>query len=430
MTSSFWQSTTLGNCTEWLSGGTPSKLNSTYWGGDIPWVSAKDMKTFRLYDTEDHITVKGMQNGTRIAPIGSTMLLVRGMTLHEDLPICVAMREMAFNQDVKAIIPKAWLSREYLAYWLLANKPHLLSLVDSASHGTGRIITNVLKSLKICYPPLPEQRAIANILGSLDDKIELNRKMNATLEELARAIFKSWFVDFDPVRAKAAGRQPEGMDAATAALFPDGFEIVAGREAPRGWKVSSLDRIASYLNGLALQKFPADGEDFLPVIKIAQMRKGTTEGSDKARLDIPPAYVIEDGDVLFSWSGSLDIMIWCGGRGALNQHLFKVTSNMYPKWFYYPWTHYHLPEFQFIAAGKVTTMGHIQRHHLTEAEVIVPSTPVLQKAELVFTPLIDQIITNNLHSRTLATLRDMLLPKLLSGELRVRDAERWVETIV
>lgn len=295
--------------------------------------------------------------------------------------------------------------------------------------GVPHINLGILKNIPLTVPPLHEQRAIAHVLGSLDDKIELNRKMNATLEQLARAIFKSWFVDFDPVRAKAAGRQPVGMDAATAALFPDSFETVDGREVPRRWEIHSLDSVASYLNGLALQKFPAEGNDFLPVIKIAQMRKGNTEGSDKASPDIPPQYIVEDGDVLFSWSGSLEVIIWCGRRGALNQHLFKVTSENYAKWFYYLWTKHHLPEFQFIAAGKVTTMGHIQRHHLTEAEVVVPTPPILKIADKTLGTLIDQIVANNLHSRTLATLRDSLLPKLLSGEIRVRDAEHWIETV-
>lgn len=316
---------------------------------------------------------------------------------------------------------------DYL-YWLFLWKPFNQALFNTAS-GTKILHTSPgrIEAFDLRLPSLPEQRAIAHILGSLDDKIELNRRMNATLEEMARAIFQSWFVDFDPVRAKAAGRAPSGLDAATAALFPDAFEVVDGREVPQGWEVTSLDQIATYLNGLALQKFPPEGDDFLPVVKIAQMRKGHTRDSDKASPDIPSQYVVDDGDILFSWSGSLEVVIWCGGRGALNQHLFKVSSEHYPKWFYYLWTRHHLPEFQFIAASKVTTMGHIQRHHLTQASVVVPSSEVLSVADEALSPLIDRIIENDLQSRTLTALRDTLLPKLISGELRVRDAERLVE---
>lgn len=283
--------------------------------------------------------------------------------------------------------------------------------------------------LSVKIPPLSEQKAIAHILSSLDDKIELNRQINETLEAMARAIFKSWFVDFDPVRAKMEGRQPAGMDAATADLFPDEFEESSLGLIPKGYEIKSLDEIANFLNGLALQKYPPNGEEYLPVIKIVELRKGITEQSAKASIDIPLDYIVENGDILFSWSGSLVNCIWCGGKGALNQHLFKVTSTKYPKWFYYQWINYHLPEFQFIAASKATTMGHIQRHHLKEAKVIVPSSILLSFMDKIMNPIIEQVIKNNLESHTLATLRDTLLPKLMSGQIRVKEVEKIMEKL-
>ena len=161
---------------------------------------------------------------------------------------------------------------------------------------------STIAQVKVNYPPLSEQQAIVGILGALDDKIELNRRMNATLESMARAVFHQWFVE---------------------------------SEETQDWEEKPLDEIADFLNGLALQKFPAEGNEFLPVIKIAQLRKNDTIDADKASMSIPPAYLVQDGDVLFSWSGSLEVVVWCGGKGALNQHLFKVTSDKYPKWFYY-----------------------------------------------------------------------------------------------
>lgn len=281
--------------------------------------------------------------------------------------------------------------------------------------------------LPVRYPPLEEQETIANILGTLDDKIELNRRMNETLEAMARTIFKNWFVDFDPVRAKAEGRKPTGMGEDVAKLFPDSFEDSELGKIPKGWGIKSLDEIAQYLNGLALQKFPPDGEGNLPVIKISQLRAGSTDSADLANNKIPSEYVVDDGDVLFSWSASLMIKIWFGGKGALNQHLFKVTSDKYPKWFYYLWTLQHLPEFQHVAAGKATTMGHIKRHHLSDAKVLIPPDPLLKMADFYFAPSIKRIIINGVQSRTLASIRDALLPKLLSGESRVKDADRLVE---
>ena len=278
------------------------------------------------------------------------------------------------------------------------------------------------RGLSLTLPPLAEQKAIAAVLGALDDKIELNRRMNATLEAMARALFQSWFVDFDPVRAKLDGRKPIGLDPATAALFPEHLEETALGHTPKGWEVRSLDKTAHYLNGLALQKYPPGDGPTLPVIKIAQLRKGDSVGADRCNTDLPPSYIVQDGDVLFSWSGSLEVELWCGGLGALNQHLFKVTSPEFPKWFYYLWTLYHLDEFRLIAADKATTMGHIQRGHLTAAKVLIPPRPLLNAMTRTMSPIIDQLIANRTQSRTLATLRDTLLPKLLSGELSVAEA--------
>jgi len=180
-----WQTRSLGECADWLSGGTPSKANPSFWNGSIPWVSAKDMKSFRIRDTEDHISHSAVGRGGKVIPPGTTLLLVRGMTLHNDVPICVAMRDMAFNQDVKAIRAKADVDSEFLAYWFCAHKPALLAAVDHAGHGTGRLLTDLLKKMVVTLPSLPEQKAIAAVLGALDDKIEFNRQMNATLEAMA-----------------------------------------------------------------------------------------------------------------------------------------------------------------------------------------------------------------------------------------------------
>ena len=283
----------------------------------------------------------------------------------------------------------------------------------------GRIL-----AFKASIPPLSEQRFIAHILGTLDDKIEMNRRMNETLEATARALFKSWFVDFDPVRAKAEGRDP-GLPKTTADLFPDSFKDSELGAVPKGWEVKGIDEIAHFLNGLALQKYPPGDGATLPVIKIAQLRKGVAAGADRCNSSVPPEYVINDGDVLFSWSGSLECVLWTDGRGALNQHLFKVTSAQFSKWFYYLWVHEHLTSFRHTAAGKATTMGHIQRHHLSDAKVVVPEPNVLSAADEIFAPIIEQVVQRRVESHTLADLRDTLLPKLISGELRTSSSDAF-----
>lgn len=255
---------------------------------------------------------------------------------------------------------------------------------------TGTTIPNVpLKGLRdytLNLPPLPEQTAIAEVLSSLDDKIDLLHRQNKTLEQLAETLFRQWFVE----------------------------------EAEESWEEKGLDEIAEFLNGLACQKFPRkSGEIGLPVIKIKEMRTGITESSDWATENVPEKYIIENGDMLFSWSGSLDIVLWFGGKGVLNQHLFKVSSEIYPQWFYYFWTQFHLQEFKGIADDKATTMGHIQRHHLTDARVTVPTKEELLKMDETVNPIFQKIKSNTQQIRTLTELRDTLLPKLMSGEVKV-----------
>ena len=271
-------------------------------------------------------------------------------------------------------------------------------------------------------PPLDEQRAIARILGALDDKIELNRRMSATLEAMARALFKSWFVDFEPVRAKVEGR-PSGLPPALDALFPASFEASELGQIPSGWGVRSLDDVADFTNGLALQRYPPDGEESFPVIKIAEMRRGYTSKTARASTSIDPRYVVEDGDVLFSWSGSLEVVLWAHGRGALNQHLFKVASDQFPKWFYLGWIREHLDDFRGIAAGKATTMGHIQRHHLTDARVAVPPDGAVAAGDEILGALVEEQVRHAVEARALASQRDALLPRLVSGEVRVGSGE-------
>jgi type I restriction enzyme, S subunit len=298
-------------------------------------------------------------------------------------------------------------------YCLLASQ-RFIDFSDLTSKGAKmpRGDKGAMLGFEFNLPPLATQRAIAHSLGALDDKIALNRRMNATLEGMARALFKDWFVDFGPVRAKMAGSAPT-LDAALWGLFPS---AIGEDGVPVGWVEKPLDEIATFLNGLALQKFPATALDGLPIIKIADLRAGLANNGYASKA-IPAPYVVKNGDVLFSWSGSLIQRVWTGGDGALNQHLFKVFSTQHPKWLHYFWVDYHLPEFQRIAASKATTMGHIQRQHLTAAKVILGGDAVMKAADARIAPLFEKFIKNDLQSKTLATLRDTLLPKLLSGEL-------------
>lgn len=281
-----------------------------------------------------------------------------------------------------------------------------LKQLKNMSQGTSTkfLTVSILNSFSVQLPSISDQRRIASILSSLDRKIELNNKINADLEEMAQAIFKNWFVDFEPFKDGKFVDSELGM-------------------IPEGWKVGRLTEIASYMNGLAMQKYPPENnEDSLPVLKIKELGQGFCgTDSDRCSCNIKDECKIHNGDVIFSWSGTLLVDVWCGGDCGLNQHLFKVTSNDYPKWFYYYWTKHHLQEFIHIAKDKAVTMGHIKRGHLEEALVAIPDNDSMEKAHELFEPILSKIISLRLENSRLSLLRDTLLPRLMSGEIEVPE---------
>jgi type I restriction enzyme S subunit len=267
----------------------------------------------------------------------------------------------------------------------------------------GNINARTYSEMPIILPPRAIQDKIVSILKSLDDKIEVNRRINDNLEQQAQALFKSWFVDFEP--------------------FKDGefVDSELGR-IPKGWKVVSLSSIADYINGLAMQKYrPTDGESGLPVLKIKELRQGRTDDSSELCSPslIGSKYIIDDGDIIFSWSGTLMVKVWCGGKCGLNQHLFVVEPKDYPRWFAYQWTKHHLANFIHIAKDKAVTMGHIKRGELDKAKVVVPDETNMVAIDLLMKPLHNQIISNMKEARRLTSLRDTLIPRLMSGELKI-----------
>ena len=281
---------------------------------------------------------------------------------------------------------------QYIYY--LATSPWFRNIAIKSmvgSSGRQRVQQSVLDDLVLNVPPLEEQKKITSFLCVLDQKIALNNEINDNLYAQAKAIFAQRFI---------------------------GIETI-----PDGWKKGNLLDIANYLNGLAMQKFrPRDDEVGLPVLKIKELRQGSCDvGSELCSPSIKPEYIVHDGDVIFSWSGSLLVDIWCGGTCGLNQHLFKVTSETYDKWFYYLWTAHHLERFIAIAADKATTMGHIKRGELEKAEVLIPSEKDYKEISSLMNPLFNLIIANRIEARKLAELRDELLPKLMSGEIDVSE---------
>jgi type I restriction enzyme S subunit len=274
------------------------------------------------------------------------------------------------------------LSTEFLYQWF--------KCVDINSMDSGSAIPSTSRDevydLNILLPPPAEQKAIAAVLSSLDDKIDLLHRQNRTLEVMGETLFRQWFV--------------EGAGGA--------------------WEERPLSSIADFLNGLACQKYPPINEqEKLPVLKIRELSSGISESTDWATSEVKPEYIVEAGDVIFAWSASLMVKVWDGERCVLNQHLFKVTSHEFPKWFYLMWCKHHLAEFISISASHATTMGHIKRGDLDDAMVSVPSPDELKAMDEQMAPLLEKQVAIAKQRRMLEKLRDLLLPKLMSGEVRV-----------
>lgn len=368
------------------------------------------------YSIEDYISTENMlpeKGGITVAsslPSGKVTEFQENDILISNIrpyfkKIWKADRRGCCSNDVLCIRANYNVDAEFLYY--LLSQDLFFAYVMSGANGSKmpRGDKQQIMNWEIELPSEKEdQRRIASILSSLDRKIELNNKINADLEEMAQAIFKNWFVDFEPFKDGKFVDSELGM-------------------IPEGWKVGRLTEIASYMNGLAMQKFPPENnEDSLPVLKIKELGQGFCgTDSDRCSCNIKDECKIHNGDVIFSWSGTLLVDVWCGGDCGLNQHLFKVTSKDYPKWFYYYWTKHHLQEFIHIAKDKAVTMGHIKRGHLEEALVAIPDNDSMERAHELFEPILSKMISLRLENSRLSLLRDTLLPRLMSGELEVPE---------
>ncbi len=284
---------------------------------------------------------------------------------------------------------------EFIYYLLIQNNTteQLQAIAEQSVSTYPSIKPSDIENLEFKLPNLIIQSKIVSILDTIDSKIRQNEKINNNLEQQAQAIFSNEFLTVEPL--------------------------------PNGWKQASLIDIADYLNGLAMQKYrPTADETGIRVLKIKELRQGCCDdNSELCSPSIKSEYIIHDGDVIFSWSGSLLVDFWCGGICGLNQHLFKVTSNKYDKWFYYAWTKHHLDRFIAVAADKATTMGHIKRDELSKAEVLIPNEADYKRIGALLQPIYDLIIANRIENKKLADTRDTILPKLMSGEIDISEVD-------
>ena len=389
-----WKKYTLEEvCERIYSGGTPSTKHEEYWNGNIKWLSSGETYQRFVYDTDRKITQKGIENSsTKLATKGCTVIATAGQGYTRG-QASFLMTDTYMNQSVIACKANEDIILPLYLYYNLDSRYEEFRLLSDGTSTRGGLSGWILKRMEIKVPPISLQEKIVDVLYSIDKKIEENNAINNNLEEQAKAIFSNEFLTLETL--------------------------------PDGWNQASLIDIADYLNGLAMQKYrPTADETGIPVLKIKELRQTCCDdNSELCSPNIKSEYIIQDGDVIFSWSGSLLVDFWCGGICGLNQHLFKVTSNKYNKWFYYAWTKHHLDRFIAVAADKATTMGHIKRDELAKAKVLIPNEADYQRIGALLQPIYDLIISNRIENKKLSSLRDTLLPKLISGELDVSNID-------
>lgn len=371
-------------------------------------------------------------SGFEIAPYNGGAKFRNGDTLLAKITPCLENGKTA-QVDILENNEVAFGSTEYIVLrgnkhtindfvFYLAKSPVFRKKAISCMEGTSgrkRVSDKALKLQVLPIPNVSTQQKIAAVLSALDAKIELNQRINAELESMAKTLYDYWFVQFDFPFDFAQGKPNEKGKPYKSAGGEMVWNEALKREIPLGWEVGTLLDIADYMNGLPCQKFRPTGNESLRVIKIREMHEGFSENSALTRPDIPQKAIIENGDVLFSWSASLEVQIWSGGKGALNQHIFKVTSDKYPKSFYYYQLINYLTHFKMMAENRKTTMGHITQEHLQQSRIALPPKELTLKLEEIISPIFEKNMVNEIASQTLTELRDWLLPMLMTGQVGV-----------
>lgn len=314
-----WRNSTLGEAGSWLSGGTPSKAREDYWAGSVPWVSPKDMKRFSLGDTQDHLSEQGAANGTRMVPIGSVFIVVRGMILAHTFPVCVAERDMAFNQDVKAILPADGLDGRFLAHWLHGRSDAMLRLVTEATHGTKRIDLRDLQAHPLPRPPLPEQRQIAEVLDTVDEAIRRTEQIIAKLKQVKQGLLHDLLTR--GIDDNGELRDPD--------RHPEQFKDSPLGRIPKGWGVAAFGSLcASSAFG---PRFSSD--HYSPDGALATLRTTDMDDEGNICLDTMPraainpasfsSHLLETGDLVISRSGT------CGIAGVFQGYEVAVVPGAF-----------------------------------------------------------------------------------------------------
>lgn len=347
---------------------------------------------------------------------GDIFLTRTSETVDELAMASVALKdypEASFSGFLKRLRPidKSIVYPKFMAFYLRSSHFRKMILNNTVLTLRASFNETMFSYLEVELPDIETQKKIGDLLYSLEQKKKINSECNQWLETMAKTLYDYWFVQFDFPDENGNPYKSSGGNMV--------YNNQLKREIPEGWEVKSLWDMAKFYNGLAMQKFRPETEEYLPVIKIREMMRGISSDTEKASRDIPREAIIDNGDILFSWSATLEVKIWAQGKAALNQHIFKVTSESFPETYIYNVLKDYLKVFKSIAELRKTTMGHITQDHLKQAFIAVPPSRMVQELDNKLSNIFEEQIQLNQQNQELTQLRDWLLPMLMNGQVRV-----------
>ena len=421
MSFSEWREVKVSEIGKIVTGKTPKTAISENYGGNIPFLTpSDDMNIKKVKSTARTLSEMGLNSVKNcLLPAKSICVSCIGSVLGK---VVLTSEPTVTNQQINSIVPDEKFDPDFIYYGMTILGKHL-NYLSKTSTAVPIINKTTFSNFSIIVPTIEEQKAIAHILSTLDDKIEVNNQINKTLENMAQEIFKQWFVDFEFPNEDGESYKSSGGE-----MVESELGLI-----PKGWEVASLYDIADYINGTSFKKNEVNEFEGIPIIKIVEIKNGYSKSTSfyNGTTNKAKKYYLRKRDILFSWSGnpetSIDIFIWSKEQGILNQHIFKVEPYDYSKSYIYFLLKNFKSVFMDIASNKQTTgLGHVTVADLKRLKTPIPNEEILSEFIKISDVIIEKIFNNMQEIETLQSLRDSLLPKLLSGEIRVPLDEEGV----
>lgn len=431
MNNSGWKYLKINNCAEVVGGGTPSTKNNEYWDGEIPWITPKDLSknsSKYIFKGERNITKVGLKNSSaKILPINSLLFSSRAPIGY----LAINKEPLTTNQGFKSLILKKEFDVEFFYYLFKDRAEYIKSFASGSTFQ--EVSGSVVKNLSFLIPDIKEQKNISNILSKIDQKIEINKKINQTLEEIAKTLFKSWFIDFEPVKAKLKGA-PTGLSKKIGDLFPNSFEDSELGKIPKGWKISKIGKsLKVILGGTPSRKISNYWNGTIPWINSGKI--------NNFRIISPSEFITQEGynnsstKMLPKRSTLIAITGATLGQVSINeidicanQSVIGIPpSDIVPSEFVYLWIKTSINK--LISSQTGGAQQHINKNNVEEHLILIPSSKCNIMFQGIIKPMFDKISINSFENKTLISLRDTILPKLISGELKILDAEKFNEQV-